>query len=111
MGICSHRKQAYFVLWGKLYESLREHAKNINDFPKKKKMIQLTKGELKLHQAAKCVTFVEKFFWDSYLKVQIIRKLKIIAIILVNIEAQHIVFHIGSSYDYHFIIKELANDF
>ena len=74
-------------------------------------MIQLTKGELKLHQAAKCVTYVEKIFWDSYLKVQIIRKLEIIAIILVNIEAQHIVFHIGSSYDYHFIIKELANDF
>ena len=74
-------------------------------------MIQLTKEELKSRQAAKCVTFVENFFGESCLKVQIIRKLEIIAIILVNIEAQHIVFHIGSSYDYHFIIKELANDF
>ena len=38
------------------------------------------------------VTFAEKESYKSSLKVKIIEKLKIIAIIQVNIEAQHIIF-------------------
>ena len=51
LGISLHRKETYFVspkrLTRKLCESLREHAKNIIDFGKKKKMLPLTKEELK----------------------------------------------------------------
>ena len=43
----------------KFCESLTEHAKNIIDF-EKKKMLPLTKEELKSHQDARIVTFVEK---------------------------------------------------
>ena len=39
-----------------------------------------------------CVTFAEKESYKSSLKVKIIEKLKIIVIIQVNIEAQHIIF-------------------
>ena len=39
--------------------SFRKHAKNINDF-EKKKMLLLTKEELKSHQDAKYVVFMEK---------------------------------------------------
>ena len=38
------------------------------------------------------VTFVEEESYESSLKIDIIEKLKIFAIIQVNIEAQHIVF-------------------
>ena len=43
----------------KFFESLREHAKSITDF-EKKKILPLTKEELKSHQDAKYVIFVEK---------------------------------------------------
>ena len=43
----------------KIIESLREHAKNIIDF-EKKKILLLTKEELKPHEDAKDVIFVEK---------------------------------------------------
>ena len=74
----------------------------------------------------KYVIFVEKESYKSFLKVYIIGKLKIIVIIQENIEAAahsicnlkfnvpneiHEVFHNGSNYDYHFIIKELADEF
>ena len=39
--------------------SFRKHAKNINDF-EKKKMLLLTKEELKSYQDAKYVIFMEK---------------------------------------------------
>ena len=69
------------------------------------------------------VTFMEKESCKSSLK-KFIEKLEIIAIIQVNIKAQHIVlefkiiccneipvvFHNGLNYDYHFIIKRLANE-
>ena len=38
------------------------------------------------------VTFVEKQSWKSSLKIKVIEKLEIIAIIQVNIELQHIAF-------------------
>ena len=47
--------------------------------------------------------------------IKIIEKLGIIVILQVNIEEQRIVFPVvfqnGSNYDYHFIIRELANEF
>ena len=45
----------------KFCESLREHAKNIIDF-EKKKMLPLTKEELKSHQDAKICYICEKEF-------------------------------------------------
>ena len=47
--------------------------------------------------------------------IKIIEKLGIIVILQVNIEEQRIVFPVvfqnSSNYDYHFIIRELANEF
>ena len=60
----------------KFCTSLREHAKNIIDF-EKKKMLLLTKDN-------------DKMIMIKMIK--IIGKLKIIAILQVGIEAQHIVF-------------------
>ena len=60
----------------KFCTSLREHAKNIIDF-EKKKMLLLTKDN-------------DKIIMIKMIK--IIGKLKIIAILQVGIEAQHIVF-------------------
>ena len=55
-------------------------------------MIPLTKEELKSHQDAKVCYICKKEFYRSSLKIKIIQKLQIIAIIQVNIEVQHIVF-------------------
>ena len=72
------------------------------------------------------VTFVEEESLKSFLKVLIIEKLEIIAFLQVNTAVQHtvfvhlkfnlpseipILFHSSSNYDFHFIIKELANEF
>ena len=43
----------------KFCTSLRKHATNVTNF-EKKKMLTLTKKELKLHQMQQNVTFVEK---------------------------------------------------
>ena len=59
----------------KFCESLREHAKNINDF-ERKKMLPLTKEELKSRQDAKVCYICRNS----------------IVILHVNIEAHHIVF-------------------
>ena len=50
-GVWSYRKQAYFMSWKRLYKKFcaslsTKHAKNIIDF-EKKKMLPLTKEELK----------------------------------------------------------------
>ena len=50
----------------KFCESLREHSKNINYF-EKKKLLSLTKEELKSHEDAK-VLFVAKESWKISLK-------------------------------------------
>ena len=75
----------------KFCTSLREQTKNITDF-EKKKMLTLTKEELKSHQDAKVCYICGKSFWKSLLMIKIIGMLEIIAIRQVNIEVQHIVF-------------------
>ena len=74
----------------KFCEFLRELIKNI-DF-EKKKMILLTNKELKITKMQKFITFAEKEYDKSSLKINIIEKLEIIAIMQINKEVQHIVF-------------------
>ena len=60
------------------------------------------------------VTFAEKNSHTKLLKTKITKNLEAIAILQVNIEVQDIVsvvFHNGSNYDYHFIMKELVYEF
>ena len=69
----------------------------------------------------KSVIFVKKNLKTNICKIKIILKLEIIVIIQENIEVLRIayvikkkisiVFHNESNYDYHFIIKELAEEF
>ena len=107
----------------KFCESLREHAKNIIGFGKKK-MLPLRKEELKSHQDAKacCICgILQKLPKNkNYRKVRDhwhytdkfrgavhgICKLKFIVPNEIPV-----VFHDGSNCDYNFIIKELANAF
>ena len=103
---------------------LREHAKNIIDF-EKKKMLPLTKEELKSHQDAKVCyicgkVFLKKFANDkNYRKVtdyiHYTGKYRGLAHRICNLKFNvlneiSVVFY-GSNYDYHFIIKELVNQF
>ena len=72
--------------------SLREHAKNIIDF-ERKKMLPLTKEELKSHQHAKVYYICKKRIKKkNCLEARIIRKLENIVTIQVNIEVQQIAF-------------------
>ena len=104
---------------------LREHAANIITF-EKKKMLPLTEKELRLHKdATECYIcgkrFSKKFTEDE--KYQKVRNLHhfpgkyrhaahSICILRFNMPNKiPVVFHNGSSYDYHFIINELANEF
>ena len=52
----------------KFCESLREHAKYVND-SEKKKMLRLTKEELKSHQYAKAYCICGKRILQSSLKI------------------------------------------
>ena len=52
----------------KFFASLRGHTENITDF-ENKKMLSLTKEELKSHQDAKVCYSCEKKYWKSSLKV------------------------------------------
>ena len=109
----------------KCCESLREHAKHIIDF-EKKKMSPLTKEELKSYQDAKVCyicgkRFLKKFTNDkNYRKVRdhchFIGKYRgeahIICYLRFNVPNEiPVVFHNGSNYDHHFIIKKLAKEF
>ena len=109
----------------KFCESLREHVKNIIDF-EKKKMLTLIKEELKSHQDAKVCyicgkRFLKKFANDkNYRKVRdychFTGKYRGAAHNICNLRFNvlneiPVFFHNGSNYDYHFIIKELANEF
>ena len=109
----------------KFCEYLREHAKNIIDF-EKKKMLPLTKEELNSHQDAKvcysCGKRILKKLSKSinYQKVRdhchYAGEYRGVAHSICNIKPNvpneiPVVFHNGSNYDYHFIIKELANEF
>ena len=68
--------------------SLTEHAPNVINF-ERKKMLPLTKKELKLHQDATEVTFVEKDSQKILLMLKIIKNLETVIILQVNIEVQH----------------------
>ena len=109
----------------KFCTSLREHAKNIIDF-EKKNMLQLTKGELKSHQDAKVWYICGKRIRKKFAKDKNCRKVRdhchytgkyrgaahSICNLKFNVPNEiSVVFHNGSNYDYHFIIKELANEF
>ena len=105
--------------------SLREHAKNIIYFKKKKKL-PLTKEELKSHQDAKVYYICGKLILKKFAKDKNYRifrdhchyagKYRGAAHSICNLKLNvpneiSVVFHNSSNYDYHFIIKELANEF
>ena len=112
----------------KFCTSLREHTKNIIDF-EKKKMLLLTKEELKPHQDAEVCYICRKRTLKKFFKNKNYRKVRdychytgkyrgaahSICNLKVNVPNEiPVVFHNGhngSNYDYHFIIKELANEF
>ena len=109
----------------KFFESLREHTKNIVDF-EKKKLIPLTKEELKSHQDAKVCyicgkrflkTFAnDKNYWKVRDHCHFTGKYRGAAHSTCNLRLNvfnetPVVLHNGSNYDYHFFIKELANEF
>ena len=105
--------------------SLREHAANIINF-EKKKMLPLTEKELKLHQYSAVCYSCRILFWpnlaknENYCKfrdhLDFTGKYRVAAHSTFNLKfivtnKIPAVFHNGSNYDYHFIIKEIANEF
>ena len=103
MGIWPYRKQAYLILLGEtcvrdFCESLREYAKKYHWTLKIKKMLPLTKKELKSYQGARNCYICRKTIFKKLFKKKALKKVKIfenlvfIVIMQVNIEAQHIVF-------------------
>ena len=109
----------------KFCTSLREHAKNIIDF-EKKNMLPLTKEELKSHQYANVCYICEKKFVKKFATFKHYRKVRdhchftskyrdaahSICNLKFNVPNEiPVVFHNGSNYDYHFIIKAFANEF
>ena len=104
----------------KLCESFTEHEKNIID-SENKKMLLLTKEELKSYQDAEvCYICGKKFANDKNSRrvrdhCHFTGKYRGAAHSICNLKFNvineiPIVFHKGSNYDYHFIIKELANE-
>ena len=106
-------------------ESLKEHAKCIIDF-EKKKMLSLTRKELESHEDAKVcyicgIRFFKKLFRDkNYRKVRdhshYRGKNRGVEHSICNLKFNGsneipVVLHRGSNYGYHFIIKELSNEF
>ena len=105
----------------KFCKDLREHATRIINY-EKKKIISLTKEE-KINYNDQQICYICKKEFDKNDKKP--HKVKIIVIIRVNTGAAHnicnlrykvpkeipAVFHNGSTYDYHFIIKELVKEF
>ena len=107
----------------KFCESLREHAKIIID-PEKKKILPLTTEKLKSHQDARNCYICGKRILQKLPKNKDYRKVgdhcrytdkyRGAAHSICNLKFNApnetpVVFHNGSNYDYHFIIKELAN--
>ena len=74
----------------KFCESLREHAKNVIDFEKKKKLP--LKEEVKSHQDAKVCYICGKRILKKLSKSINYRKVRDHCHIQVNVEAQHIVY-------------------
>ena len=109
----------------KFCDSLKEHTKNIILF-QKKTMLPLTKEELKSYQEAKVCYIcgkgiIEKFAKDkNYQKdrdhCHYVDKYRIAPHSICNLKFNvpneiPVVFHNGSNYDYHLIIKELVKEF
>ena len=107
----------------KFCESLREHAKYLIGFGKK--MLPLTKEELKSYQDAKvCYICGKRFlkkvstdntYWKARDHCHFTGKYRGAAHSICNLKfnvanENPAVFHNGSNHDYHFIIKKLAND-
>ena len=109
----------------KLCSSLRDHATNILNFGKKK-MLPLTKGELKSHRnSSNC------YIWGKIILIKLTKnknywryrdhfhhtgKYRGVSHSIFNLKFNvpneiPVVFHNASKYDYHFIIKKLANKF
>ena len=88
---------------------------------KRKKMLTLTKEELKLHQNARNCYICGKRILQKLTKSEIVRdhchytgKYRGAHILFVKFVVPNkipVVFHSGSNYDYHCTIKELANEF
>ena len=106
-------------------ESLREHAKNIIDF-EKKKVLPLTKEKVKSHQDAKVCYICGKGIFRNLHKNKNNQKVRdhchyagkyrgagdsICNLKCHVLNEISVVFYNGSKYDYHFIITELAKEF
>ena len=104
---------------------LKEHATKINNY-EKKEMIPLTKEEKKIHRQQKVCYICKKGFstdHDDNKKYHKVKdhchytgKYRGAAHDICNLRYKipkeiPVVFHNGSTYDYHFIIKELAEEF
>ena len=112
------------IAWKKFCKDLREHATKIINY-EKKKMISLTKKEEENHNKQKvCYICKKEFNTDDsdkkYHKVKdhchYTRKYRGAAHNICNLRYRipkeiPIVFQNGSTYDYHFIIKELVKEF
>ena len=109
----------------KFCESLREHAMKIINF-KKKNMKLWTKEQQESHENAKICYICKEKLESKYLKDKKYRKVRDhchytgvyrgAAHSICNLKYSvtntiPIVFHNGSNYDYHFIIKEFAEEF
>ena len=120
--LSSYRGKDYMK---KFCVSLREHAKNIIDF-QKKKMLPLTKEKLKSHQDAKLCYICEKRILKKLSKIKNYREARhhchytakyraaVHSICNLKFKVSNeipVVFHNRSNYGYHFIIKEFANKF
>ena len=106
----------------KFFKDLRTHATKIINY-EKKKMIPLTIKEEIYHNKQKICYICKKEFDNNYKKQQKVRdhchhteKYRVAAHNICNLRYKvpkeiPVVFHSGSTYDYHFIIKELVKEF
>ena len=109
----------------KFYTFLRKHTTDLINF-EKKKMVPLTEKDLNLHQNLTECYICGKRFLKMFANDKNYRKVTehchltgkytgaahSICNLVFNVPNEiPVVFHNGSNYDYHFIIKELANEF
>ena len=106
----------------KLCKDLREHSTKIINY-EKKRMISLTTKEDIYHNRQKICYICKKEFDNNDKKQQKVRdhchyteKYRVAAHNICNLRYKvpkeiPVVFHNGSTYDYHFIIKELVKEF
>ena len=95
-----------------LCTSLREHAKNTIDFKKKK---MLRKSMLYLGKKSPKVYWIDKTYRtirdDCHYTRKFMGAAHSICNLKFNVANKIVVFHNSSNYDYHFMIKELSNEF